>query len=115
VEKIVLAGKELRPENVVAGHVHYLRYMPVSLLLRAEGEQWTLPATELPKDLPEEFDRVGCFQLRPTYDYLSTTWEDERLLVGPNIYIKKNRKAKTHRNKLGTQSVARILKNWMAM
>ena len=86
VEKIVLAGREPRPENVVAGHVHYLRYMLVSLLLRAEGEQWTLPATELPKDLFEEFDRVGCFQLRPTYDYLSTTWEDERLLVGPNIY-----------------------------
>ena len=54
VEKIVLADGEALPDKMVAGEPHQLNYMPVSLLLRAEDAQWTLPSTELPEDIPAE-------------------------------------------------------------
>ena len=74
---IVFADAEELPRNLVAGHPHQLQFMLVSLLLQAEDASWTLGAPELPRDLPDDIDRHGLFQLRPTYDYLRVCWEDE--------------------------------------
>ena len=65
---IVFADTEILPEQHVAGHAHHLTYMPITLVLQAEGAIWTLPSSELPASLPSNIDRRGMFQLRPTYD-----------------------------------------------
>ena len=72
---IVFADDEVLPYELVAGHVHRLQYMPVSLILQAEGVDWTLPREELPVDLPEAVDRRGLFQLQPSRDYLRVPLE----------------------------------------
>ena len=72
---IVFADDEILPDSLVAGHIHALRYIPASLILQAEGAQWTLPASELPQNLPAGLDRRGLFQLRPTHDYLRARYE----------------------------------------
>ena len=77
VEEIILADEEILPYQQVAGQPHHLRYMPVSLLLRAEGAAWTLAAGDLPKNLPAGLDRRGLFQLRPSYDYISHKVEND--------------------------------------
>jgi hypothetical protein len=67
---IVFGDDETLPYDHVAGHPHKLEYMPITLSLEAEKVSWTLPASELPADLPKNIDRRGLFQLRPSYDYL---------------------------------------------
>eukprot|EP00973_Karenia_brevis_P095646 12428332-Karenia_brevis.AAC.1 len=56
---IVFADNEVLAYEQVAGHAHNLQYMPVSLILQAEGVAWTLPAEELPEDIPVGVDRRG--------------------------------------------------------
>ena len=73
---VVFADDEVLPATHVAGQAHPLTLMPVSLILQAEGVPWTLPATELPRGLPQGIDRRGLFQLRPTCDYLRAQHED---------------------------------------
>ena len=70
LREIVFADDEVLPYHQVAGHAHSLQYMPVSLLLQAEDVAWTLPAEDLPQDLPQGVDRRGLFQLKPSCDYL---------------------------------------------
>ena len=70
LESIVFADDEVLPSIPVAGQPHHLRYMPINLVLRAEGAVWTLPATELPLRLPKDVDRRGLFLLGPSHDYL---------------------------------------------
>ena len=71
VESIILADYEVVPDRWLAGAPHPLKYMPVSLLLRAEGANWILPQGELPASLPKYIDRRGLFQIRPDCEYLS--------------------------------------------
>ena len=71
IRDIIMAGDEILPDRPICGDMHTLKYLPVSLLLYAEGAQWVLPRTDLPSHLPKNLDRRGLFQLRPTYDYLS--------------------------------------------
>ena len=73
---IVFADDEILPSSLVPGHAHPLTFMPVSLILQADGAEWTLPRTELPAQLPEGIDTRGLFQLRPTYDYLRACHEN---------------------------------------
>ena len=70
LEAIVFADDENLPYEHVAGQPHHLRYMPVTLLLRAEGAAWSLARDDLPKNLPASLDTRGLFQMRPTYGYL---------------------------------------------
>ena len=78
---IVFHDDELLPPQVLAGEPHRLTYMPVSLILQVEGAAWTLPANELPQQLPANINRRGLFQLRPSYDYLRAKHEDEYFSV----------------------------------
>ena len=78
---IVLSDDEIAPYELVAGQPHQLGYMPISLLLQAEKASWTLAATDLPADLPQDIDRRGLFQLRPSHDYLRVAVEDEYMSV----------------------------------
>ena len=55
--------------------------MPVSLWLQAADALWTLPAASFPDDMPHGVDRTGLFQLRPTYKYLTATWQEESFSV----------------------------------
>jgi len=84
---IVFADGEVLPSAHVAGHAHSLTFMPVSLILQAEGVEWTLPATELPGKLPKNLDRRGLFQLRPTYDYLRAHHEDAYFSVRRTTFL----------------------------
>ena len=61
--------------------------MPVSLVLRAEKALWTLPASELPADLPTGVDRRGLFQLRPHHDYLRVGIGDEYVSVRRTSFL----------------------------
>ena len=74
---IVFSDDEVLPNDILSGQPHSLTYMPVSLVLQAEGAEWTLPTSELPSALPEDIDRRGIFQLRPTYDYLNVRTGEE--------------------------------------
>ena len=78
---IVFSEDELLPSNLVAGQVHQLTYMPVSLVLQVEGAEWRLPSSDLPVGLPSNIDRKGIFQLRPTYDYLNVKLGEEYMKV----------------------------------
>ena len=40
-----------------------------------------MPSSELPSSLPADIDRRGFFQLRPTYEYISTKVGEEYLKV----------------------------------
>ena len=81
VRDIVLSEDEEIPFGLPAGRAHQLKYMPYSLLLQAEGVQWTLPREELPADLPPTVDRKGLFQLRPHQDYLRVHVGNEYISV----------------------------------
>ena len=48
LEQIILADAEALPESLVAGAVYELEYLPVALLVRAVGVQWSLPEEQLP-------------------------------------------------------------------
>ena len=58
---IVFAKDEVLPSDHVAGHAHHLKFMPVTLVLQAEGVDWVLPDDELPGDLPARIERKGLF------------------------------------------------------
>jgi len=77
LKHIVFADEETLPFELLAGHAHELKYMPVSLILQADDVQWTLPESELPACLPPDLDRRGLFQLRPSHDYISQKIGDE--------------------------------------
>ena len=78
---IVFADDECLPFDMVAGHPHSLKHMPVSLLLQVEDAPWILPETELPQGLPRGIDRRGLFQLRPSTDYLRVSHGNEYFSV----------------------------------
>ena len=61
--------------------------MPVSLLLQAEGEVWTLPKEELPRNLPAHVDKRGLFQIRPTFDYLRAKFENDYFSVRRSTFL----------------------------
>ena len=84
---IVFADDEILPSPLVAGHAHQLTFMPVSLILQADGAEWTLPTTELPARLPDGIDRRGLFQLRPTYDYLRAHHENAYFSVRRTCFL----------------------------
>jgi hypothetical protein len=65
LEKIVFSDLEDLPENLLAGDAFPLRYLPVSLLLRAVDASWALVDRSLP-NLPASMSRHGLFQLRPS-------------------------------------------------
>ena len=78
---IVFSSSEDLPAAQPTGQGHVLRYVPASLLLQAEGAQWTLPETELPQNLPVGLDRRGLFQLRPSYAYLRARHENSYISI----------------------------------
>ncbi|CAK0794832.1 unnamed protein product, partial [Prorocentrum cordatum] len=78
---IVFADGESFPADSLDDNVVHLQYMPITLWLQADGAEWTLPASDLPADLPTCTDRQGLFQMRPTYGYLRATWEEENFSV----------------------------------
>ena len=69
LEHIVFADEEVLPTESVAGTPHLLEYMPVSLILRAVDAPWSLTKDVCP-DLPNNSNRRGLFQLRPTQTWL---------------------------------------------
>ena len=84
---IVFADDELLPQEHVAGHAHSIRYMPGTLLLQAENAPWTLPPSELPEDLPQNIDRRGLFQLRPSHDYLRVPVDNDFISVRRTSFL----------------------------
>ena len=76
VRHIVFAEGEALPDDCGTDNVIHLRYMPVALWLQACDAFWTADESLLPKDMPTTTSRVGLFHLRPTYKYLTTTWEE---------------------------------------
>ena len=58
-----------------------LRFMPVSLLLRADEAEWSLPPEDLPSGLPPGLDKRGLFQLQASSDYLRVPLSDGFLSV----------------------------------
>ena len=79
LEQILFADTEQLPEDPVAGAVYELEYLPVALLLRANGAAWTLPPDLLPH-LARDVDTRGLFLLRAQPVSLS-------LEVAPDRYI----------------------------
>jgi len=84
---IIFAENEALPYAHVAGAIHELTYMPISLLLQAEDAQWTLRRTELPDSLAANVDRRGLFQLRPSYDYLRVLVENDYITVRRTSFL----------------------------
>ena len=84
---IIFADDEIEPYTHVSGQPHPLRFMPVSLLLQAEGAEWSLPRSELPESLPANIDRRGLFQLRPGYDYLRVQAGGEYIRVRRTSFL----------------------------
>ena len=70
IESIILADDETVPAGIVAGRPHHLRFMPTSLLLRADNVDWQLYHADLPLTLPRHVNRRGLFQIRPSCGYL---------------------------------------------
>ena len=70
LKDIVFDESEVFSYDLIAGQEHQLDFMPVSLILQAEGVAWTLAEEDLPSDLPKDIDRRGLFQLRPHTDYI---------------------------------------------
>ena len=58
---IILPGDEILPDRAMCGDMHTLKYLPVSLLLYAEGAQWVLPRSDLPSHLPQISADTGYF------------------------------------------------------
>ena len=56
-----MAGNESLPARAICGDMHTLKYLPVCLLLYAEGAQWVLPRSELPSHLPKIWTDAGYF------------------------------------------------------
>ena len=81
------ADDENMPYEHVAGHPYHLRYMPVSLLLRAEGATWSLANDDLPKNLPASLDTRGIFQMRPTYGYLRASVENAYVTIRRTTFM----------------------------
>ena len=69
LEKIVFSDLEDLPDNILAGDAYQLRFMPVSLILRAIDAPWSLVGQQLPK-LPASVPLHGLFQLRPAQVYI---------------------------------------------
>lgn len=61
LEDIVFGKQEVLPYERVAGQLHELEFMPVSMILRAEGALWTLPPSELPSGILAPVDKRGLF------------------------------------------------------
>ena len=70
LEDIIFSSREDLSMSCRSGEACVLRYMPVALLLRAEGVSWTLPNEQLPP-LPDGFDRRGLFLLKSHTNYFS--------------------------------------------
>ena len=87
LETIVFADDENLPYEHVAGQPHHLRYMPLSLLLRAEAAAWSLAKDDLPKNLPASMDTRGLFQMRPTYGYLRASVENEYVTIRRTTFM----------------------------
>ena len=68
---IIFSQKEELPIDVRTGEDVVCKYMPIALLLRAEGAQWILPHDQLPQDLPPALDRRGLFLLRPHTEHFT--------------------------------------------
>ena len=68
---IIFSRKEELPIDVRTGEDVVCKYMPIALLLRAEGAQWILPHDQLPQDLPPALDRRGLFLLRPHTEHFT--------------------------------------------
>ena len=81
VRHIVFHELETFPKSEDDDRIIHLRCMPVSLWLQAADASWSLRGKCLPADMPHTTDRTGLFQLRPTYTYLYTKWEEETLRV----------------------------------
>ena len=87
LEDIVFADEEDLGFHHVAGQPRELRFMPVSLLLRAENATWTLSSEDLPRGLPPTLDKRGLFQMRPTYGYLRAQVENEYITVRRTTFL----------------------------
>ena len=66
---IIFSEHERLPGHVEVGDVVPLQYMPVALLLRADGAKWVLPPSKLPENLPPDVDWKGLFLLAPEEAY----------------------------------------------
>ena len=84
---IVMADDEDLPSDLVAGQPHSLRFMPTTLILRAEGVPWKLPEIYLPSGIPSDIDRRGLFQLRPAFDYLRVPVADDYISVRRTSFL----------------------------
>ena len=73
--------RSLLPDQFTPGEAHPLRYIPATLLLRAEGAEWTLAGEDLPQDLPSGMDRRGLFQLCASSEYLRVSVGDRYISV----------------------------------
>ena len=78
LEYILFAEEEDLPAFVHAGSPVLLQYMPTRLLLRAVDAKWTLPASQLPKGLPQDYDRRGLFGLGPETVYFTHSLREGR-------------------------------------
>ena len=78
LEQIFCSDKdeEDMPDYAAAGAPIFLQYMPVCLLLRAVGAEWTLPASMLPHFLDNDYNRKGLFLLYPDTKYLKIPGAD---------------------------------------
>ena len=72
LRSIVFADREDLPYDQEPGVPHMLRYMPAALVLQADGADWTLAGSDLPKKLAKlpKRKRLGLFQLSATTEYL---------------------------------------------
>ena len=81
VVHIVFSQHETFPKPFTDDDAIHLRYMPVSLWLRADDAEWTLDRSLFPDDMPVDTDRTGLFQLRPTSFKLAATYEEQTFQV----------------------------------
>ena len=79
LEKIVFSDLEDLPAELVAGDAFQLRYLPVSLILRAVDAPWAMVGQNLPK-LPDSMSRHGLFQLRPAQVHLRRKVEKDKFI-----------------------------------
>jgi hypothetical protein len=79
LEQIIFSDLEDMPDDRLAGDPYQLRYMPISLLLRAVDACWSLEGHSLP-ELPASMSRHGLFQLRPTQVHLRRKVEKDRFI-----------------------------------
>ena len=84
---IVFSRDEVLPSDLVAGHAHHLKFMPLTLVLQAENVDWILPDDELPAGLPANIERRGLFQIRPSADYLRVAIGNEHISVRRTSFL----------------------------